>query len=102
MFLLIGVAAVPRHQTIIMFGMLKIPLGGYAIARRSRFLGERKVSFHDLPCIAVDPLSLATVSVGLEPRLPASAAIPAPLRSLRIGVLSRDVQAQTHPSLDAF
>ncbi len=91
MFLLIGVAAVPRHQTIIMFGMLKIPLGGYAIARRRRFLGERKVSFHDLPCIAVDPLSLATVSVGLEPRLPASAAIPAPLRSLRIGSLSHDI-----------
>ena len=69
-----------------------------SIGRRRRFLGERKVSFHDLPCIAVDPLSLATVSVGLEPRLPASAAIPAPLRSLRIGSLSRDVQAQTHPS----
>ena len=95
-------AAVRRHHTIIVLGVLKIPLGGYAIARRRRFLGERKVSFHDLPCIAVDPLSLATVSVGLEPRLPASAAIPAPLRSLRIGVLSRDVQAQTHPSLDAF
>ena len=102
MFLLIGVAAVPRHQTKIMLGMLKIPFGGYAIARRRRFLGERKVSFHDLPCIAVAPLSLATVSVGLEPRLPASAAIPAPLRSLRIGALSYNIHAQTHPSLDAF
>jgi len=100
MFLLIGVAAVPRHQTIIMFGMLKIPLCGYAIARRRRFLGERKVSFHDLPCIAVYPCSLTIASVGLEPRFPASAAIPAPLRSLRIGALSYNIHARTHPSLD--
>ncbi len=85
------VAAIRRHHTIIVLSVLKIPLGGSAIARRRRFLGERKVSFHDLPCIAVDPLSLATVSVGLEPRLPASAAIPAPLRSLRIGSLSHDI-----------
>ncbi len=91
MFLLIGVAAVPRHQTIIMFGMLKISLGSYAITRRRRFLSEGEVSFHGLPRIAVDPYTWTIASVGLEPRFPASAAIPAPLRSLRIGSLSHDI-----------
>jgi hypothetical protein len=39
-FPLVEVAVVCRHDTIIMFGMLKISFGGYAITRRSRFLCE--------------------------------------------------------------
>jgi hypothetical protein len=38
-----------------MLGMLKVSLGGYAIARRRRFLCEREVFFHDLPRIAISP-----------------------------------------------
>ena len=95
-------AAVRRHHTIIVLGVLKIPLSSYSVSSRRCFLGESEVSFHHLPRIAVDPCGLTIASVGLEPRFPASAAIPAPLRSLRIGALSYNIHAQTHPSLDAF
>ncbi len=96
------VAAVRRHHTIVVLGVLKISLGSYAITRRRRFLSVGEVSFHGLPRIAVDPYTWTIASVGLEPRFPASAAIPALLRSLRIGALSYNIHARTHPSLDAF
>ena len=82
-----------------MLGMLKVSLGGNSIPGRRRFPSKGEVFFHHLLCVAVDPYSLAIVPIALEPRFPASAAIPVPLRSLRIRVLSHDIQAQTLPSL---
>ncbi len=40
-FALAGVAAVRRHHTIIMLGMLKISFGGYAITRCRRIPCKR-------------------------------------------------------------
>ena len=47
-------AALRRYQTIIMLGVLKESLGGYAVAGRRRFPRKREVFFHHLLCIATD------------------------------------------------
>ncbi len=96
-FALVEVAAVRRHEAIIVLGMLKISFGGYSIARRRSFPCERQVFFHDLPCSATDPCSRAIVSVDLGPRVPANAVITAAVRSLRISALSHSIQPQARP-----
>ena len=97
MFALIGVATTCRHHTKIVLGVLKISFGNDAIPRGGCFSCKSKVFFHDLACIATDSRAFAPAS--LVPRVPASAAIAAPLRSFSVGTLSHSIRVQTDPFL---